>query len=101
MGIIKKGVGCAVVLLGGFFLVGGCVTVMVAMSSQDKSGTSTPTSGQTPPPADDHATMPGNGTYQMGGIDGKDWGSLRGDRKRQLPVVNPLCGPLSSGTDPG
>jgi hypothetical protein len=77
MGIIKKGIGCGVVLVGGFFLVGGCVAVMVAVSSQDDSSTGTTTPGQAAPPAppaDEHATIPGNGTHEMGGMDGKDWG---------------------------
>jgi hypothetical protein len=74
MGLIKKGVGCAVVLLGAFFLVGGCVVAMVAVSGQHDSSTGTTTPGQAAPPADDHATIPGNGTHQMGGMDGKNWG---------------------------
>jgi hypothetical protein len=77
MGIVKKGIGCGFVLVGGFFLVGGCVAVMVAVSSQDDSSTGTKTPGQAAPPAasaDDHATIPGNGTHEMGGMDGKDWG---------------------------
>lgn len=76
MGIVKKGIGCGVVLVGGFFLVGGCVAVMVAVSSQEDSSTSPTTPGQAAPPApaDEHTTMPGNGTYEMGGMDGKDWG---------------------------
>ena len=50
---------------------------MVAVSSQDDSSTGKTTPGQAAPaapPADDHATMPGNGTHEMGGMDGKDWG---------------------------
>lgn len=78
MGIMKKGIGCGAVLVGGFFLVGGCVAVMVAGNSKDDSSTAkTTTPGQAAPAApsaDDHATMPGNGTHEMGGMDGKDWG---------------------------
>lgn len=77
MGVIKNGVGCGVVLVGGFFLVGGCVAVMVAVSSEDDSSTGTTTPGQAAPaapPFDDHATIPGNGTHEMGGMDGRDWG---------------------------
>lgn len=77
MGIVKKGIGCGVVLMGGFFLVGSCVAVMVAVSSKDDSSTGTTTPGQAAPaapPVDDHATMSGNGTHEMGGMDGKDWG---------------------------
>ncbi len=77
MGVIKKGVGCGVVLVGGFFLVGGCVAVMVAVSAKITPPQGTTTPGQAAPatpPADDHATMPGNGTHEMGGMDGKDWG---------------------------
>ncbi|WP_235733811.1 hypothetical protein [Mycolicibacterium austroafricanum] len=72
---MTKGIGCGVVLVGGFFLVGGCVAVMVA--SQDDSSTGMTTPGQAAPavpPADDHATIPGNGTHGMGGMDGKGWG---------------------------
>ncbi len=75
--MIKKGVGCAVVLMGTFFLVGGCVVVMVAMSGHHDSSTGPTTPGQAAPAAptfDDHATIPGNGTHQMGGMDGRDWG---------------------------
>lgn len=77
MGIVKKSIGCGVVLIGGFFLIGGCVAVMVAVSSEDGSSTGTTTPGQSAPAApavDDHATIPGNGTHEMGGMDGKDWG---------------------------
>ncbi|MGV0656414.1 hypothetical protein ABQE48_21365 [Mycolicibacterium thermoresistibile] len=77
MGIIKKGVGCGVVLVGGFFLVSSCVAVIIVGSSQDDSSTDTTTPGRaapTTPAADDHATIPGDGTHQMGGMDGKDWG---------------------------
>ncbi|OBJ72300.1 hypothetical protein [Mycobacterium colombiense] len=81
MGVFKKGIGCAVVLLGGFLLLGACVTVLVATNS-DKSSSNTDkrsnsgTFGQAPPSAveEDHRTMARSGTYQMGGIDGKDWG---------------------------
>jgi hypothetical protein len=77
MGIVKKGIGCGVVLGGAFFLIGGCVAVMVAVSSQDHPSTGTKQPGQTAeaaPAAGDHATIPGDGTHQMGGMDGKDWG---------------------------
>jgi hypothetical protein len=77
MGIVRKGIGCGAVLVGGFFLVGGCVAVMVAVSSQDDSSTGKTTPGQaspTTPSFDDHTTMPGNGTHEMGGMNGRDWG---------------------------
>ena len=75
MSAVSKGIGCAVVLLGGFLLLGACVAIFIG-SNTGKNATSPSTSGQGAPvaPADDHRTMPGNGTYQMGGIDGKDWG---------------------------
>jgi hypothetical protein len=81
MGVFNKGIGCAVVMLGGFLLFGACVAIVVG-SHTDKNATSPTTPGQAAPPgqaaapapADDNQTMPGDGTFKMGGIDGKDWG---------------------------
>jgi hypothetical protein len=75
MGLVKKGIGCGVVLLGAFILLGACVAILVT-SNSDKSTPTPATPGQAAPPPgpNDHDAIPGNGTYQMGGIDGKDWG---------------------------
>lgn len=53
------------------------ITVSMCSSSGDKPGASTdmPTSTSvTPSSISQYQTMPGDGTYSMGGIDGKDWG---------------------------
>lgn len=63
MGIFKKGIGCGVVLVGGFFLVGGCVAVMVASQDEssrtsDDSGTAAGGASTAPAPA-----TPSNNAY--------------------------------------
>lgn len=45
MGLIKKGIGCAVVLAGGFLLMGACVALVVSNHPQGDTG-SVPPSGQ-------------------------------------------------------
>lgn len=77
MGMAKRGIGCMVVLIGTFLLMGACVTILLVTNDTkpaNSPGTSSAASATEQPDPDDHATMVGNGTFNLGGMDGKDWG---------------------------
>jgi hypothetical protein len=78
MGMIKQGVGCMVVIIGAFLLVGACATILVA-NDDKKSVTNSPGSSESSNPVEqpdrsDPAAMVGNGSFNIGGVDGKEWG---------------------------
>ncbi|WP_019972010.1 hypothetical protein [Mycobacterium sp. 141] len=63
--MLKGLLGFAAVLIFAFFALGACVAVLVATSDDDST---------TAPDPDDHSVMMGNGTFNLGGVDGKNWG---------------------------
>ena len=76
-------------MLGGFFLVGGCVAVMVAavqrrqvLHKPDNTRTSCATSR-----CRRSRTMPGNGTHNMGGMDGNDGVSTKRPQRAMILKV--------------
>jgi hypothetical protein len=75
--MVKRGIGCLVVLIGAFFVVGACVTVLI-VTTDDKptnnSGSAGSVSAAPPADPDDPSDMAGNGTFNLGGVDGKNWG---------------------------
>ncbi|WP_255795320.1 hypothetical protein [Mycobacteroides abscessus] len=62
---MKKILGFLMVLIGAFLAMGACMTVLVATTA-DKPGQQAG--------ADSPSVMSGNGTFNLGGADGKNWG---------------------------
>lgn len=63
--MVKWILGGAVALIGAFLALGACVTILVATSDEDPGA---------PPDPDSPSVMAGNGTFEFGGVDGKNWG---------------------------
>lgn len=62
---MKKILGFLMVLIGAFLAMGACMTVLVATTA-DKPGQQAGT--------DSPSVMSGNGTFKLGGVEGKNWG---------------------------
>lgn len=63
--MVKWILGGAMALIGAFLALGACVTIFVATSDEDPGA---------PPDPDSPSVMVGNGTFKLGGVDGKNWG---------------------------
>lgn len=62
--MVKKLLKFGMVLIGAFLAMGACVTVLVA--NNDKAGQQAG--------ADSPSVFSGNGTFNLGGVEGKNWG---------------------------
>lgn len=54
--------------------LGFAVWLLVTMCSSNGDHSTSPSMSAAPSAPPTHETMPGDGTYSIGGIDGKDWG---------------------------
>ncbi|RIR68506.1 hypothetical protein [Mycobacteroides abscessus] len=62
---MKTLLGFLMVLIGAFLAMGACMTILVA-TNDDKPGQQAS--------ADSPSVMSGNGTFNLGGVEGKNWG---------------------------
>lgn len=72
---VRRALGCMVVLIGAFFAMGACVTILVATNDKKPAGNGSDTNAAPPPDPSEPSTIVGNGTFNLGGVDGKNWGA--------------------------
>ncbi|SHQ74720.1 Uncharacterised protein [Mycobacteroides abscessus subsp. abscessus] len=63
--MMKRLLGFLMVLIGAFLAMGACMTVLVATTDDKPRQQGDP---------DSPSVMSGNGTFKLGGVEGKNWG---------------------------
>ncbi|WP_266050278.1 hypothetical protein [Mycolicibacterium sp. J2] len=63
--MLKWIIGCVFALVFGLFALGACVAIFAANSNENPAA---------PPDPNSPSVMAGNGTFKLGGADGKNWG---------------------------